>query len=59
MDTERDHVQRLQHELSSTKEMLRVSQKAQRKSFSKGSKYGLGGKDVIKAAREQISVSEA
>lgn len=57
VDREREHVQRLQRELASTKEMLRVSQKAQGSGRRSGSKYGMGGRDVIMAAREQIFVS--
>jgi len=52
VEKERDNVQRLQRELASTKEMLRVSQKNGGKGSSKYG--GMGGQDVIKAAREQI-----
>jgi len=56
VEREREHVQHLTRELASTKEMLRVSQRAHRKAPAGAavSKYGLGGKDIIKAAREQI-----
>ena len=54
VDREREHVQRLQRELASTKEMLRVSQKAQMKNSER---CEMSGPDVILAAREQIFVS--
>ena len=66
VEREQNHVQHLQRELASTKEMLRVSQKAHRGGKSNGireavnatgAKYGPGGADIIKAAREQIFVS--